>query len=1180
MYPSSSSSSPQTGSLEHSQPRATLDNDATTQHGFHSSDDIPTHGDSSSAAILNPSELEHHVEPRYVRANRKPTRNRNRPDALTHKQSDVTSDQDDDSHQDQPYSWISLLPHEALTRVLAHLDPTSLARAAAVSRLWHAIVKDDVTWRLALCNSFAISQDGSGASIALRRTNKASWKAEYIHRTDLIKRWKRSRAPAISSDMGVSNISAIAFADVHSFLISASFNHGIASRSDPFKGKVARGFLDAAGALNGAGAAHPPPHLEPSAGITAAALSRDASRVLWGFHDGTISITLLTRQGSNPRGVIRTIRLSPTGAHTGPVTALAFDLNQRGQTRRQHRRVAMGDVADCFASGGQDGRVRLWTHNKHLPIWFASTQDDVTPVNRPHNALAAITQVDLDADLGIVVAGTTAGDVHIWSGINIPALLSISSSAWDSDATEIQTAAQIQARKALALEHARVQHVLVKSAQDPAHQAQIDAGAQDVDASVDHLFLDTSTEGEVNVIAHRGSDSHLALHRLSSSTGSKQDAFAQTHILETDSTLDAITCLRVDCAPASIVDHSASGTPQHSATPSPALAPITLPDSATPLPAVVLGPAPGSTRNLHGGVFAERKFVCAGTSNGNLFGWPIPTPETTSTHLRPNFKLDCHHTALTSVDFTPHLFAVGTSDGTVKSFNSLTGEPVRTCNERTATRHAARMLNQGTLTVDEADRFRVKQIIIGAESIVAAIGPFLLAWRPGSATSGRRNKGNGPGGTSAASSSGGTPIKANPGRSTIPPLSKYAQMREIKTELAESSAALAKEKEQRQASYDRIKYTRATADIGGLNEDEAMEYALMLSREEEESRQISEAHRKDETQSHLSELARIHKEEAELQEALEQIALAEGDDSLCSSGVPSSRASDAPASPPDAEDGDEYAVDSGDEYDGKEDYDASQHPRTSLSPGPSPGLSGYGSPTRAWSILNNAGSSASASPATARSRWGDNSKVRMVSVPRSSRLSLSPSAGNTPPPPLSAPDASMLSSPEHWPTMSTSLSSSGGRSPLAEGSFSLGPSRIPYSSHGFSSKPSQQQQPSRTSTSQDEGFISNISKGKRPQSDLSAPSPLVSPSPLAPSPAAASSPAIQGVWAKGSPQVKPSPPAQSGSGSFANAAVATAPSSTSSTSSRTAAAPLDDMDDDLRFVIELSLAEERSRGSQ
>lgn len=751
-------------------------------------------------------------------------------------------------------------------------------------------------------------------------------------------------------------------------MLSASMTYGVASRSDPFKGKVARGFVDAAGVMNGQGIGNP--NADFSHDVTAIGLSRDASRIAWGFHDGSLAMTIMTRQGSNPRGMIRSIRFSSRTSHTGPISAIAFDLNQRGQSRRQHRRIAMGELGDCFVTGAEDGRVRLWTHHRPFPLWFASAEaDDVSPAtsngdSAPRRAAQpkdTITQLDLDADLGIIVAGTQSGEVHVWSGLNITNLLGISSSAWDSENAEIQTAAQIKARKSLAIEHARPRHFHFKATDDPIRRKAFERGDQKVaEGTVSHLYLDAEASNDLTVIVHRGSDSYLSCYQISPREvdefdSNTDDTVVRTHTLNTSASMDAITCLHVDCAPASVVEQqrsssSASGTPSHSASPSPALRPTMVPqDSGLASPGgLVLGPAPGTIRNLKDGVFAERKFVCAGTSSGQLYGWPLPSTSSTGTldggESGPNFSLDCHHTALTCIDFTPHLFAVGTSDGTVKAFNALTGDLVRTWTERTATRHAARRLTEGTLTAEEADRFRVRQIVIGEESIVAAVGPFLLAWKPGSATSGRRNKGNGPGQSSTAS--GSKSGKSTPsGRSVMPPLSKYAQMRDIKTELAESSAALAKEREERQASYDRIRYTRGTSDLGGLNEDEALEYAMMLSREEEEARQISLATENDAAETSRSELTRQQQEEAEFQEALEQIALLEngggggGDDSA----VPSSRASasfndddDRESEFPEYDDYEENVED-------EEDYSWGSY-NSGRSSGSSPGISVYGSP--------------------------------------------------------------------------------------------------------------------------------------------------------------------------------------------------------------------------------------------
>ncbi|CAO1632374.1 unnamed protein product [Sympodiomycopsis kandeliae] len=968
--------SEQTKNEYHAQQLGTESSDPTSaQHGDAKSSPSG-HRVPISVPVLNPSELAQD-EPRYVRAQRRNRKDKTVKDATKSHGKDghaehIDQEEDDQDQDEEPLTWISTLPAETLSRIVGHLDPISLSRASAVCRTWNRIVKDDVTWREALSNAFSISQDGSGASIALRRTKKTSWKAEYIHRSDLIKRWKRSRAPAISSDMRVSNIHAIAFSEAHSFMLSASMVYGVASRSDPFKGKVARGFVDAAGVLNGAGIGNP--NVEFSPHVTAIGLSTDASRIAWGFKDGTLAMTIMTRQGSNPRGMIRSIRFSSRGSHSGPISAIAFDLNQRGQTRRQHRRIAMGEAADCFVTGGEDGRVRLWNHHRPFPLWFASAQADDVATDTSNGDSAprraaltndCVTQVELDADLGIIVAGTRSGDVHVWTGLNVSNLLGVSSSAWDSADAEIQTPAQIKARKTLALEHARARHFHLKASDEPLRRKAFERGDQKIaEGSVSHLYLDAEAANDLTVVVHRGSDSYLSCYQFSpreveDSLVDSDDTIVRTHILKTSASMDAITCLRIDCAPASVVDHqhrtpsSASGTPQHSASPSPALQPTIAPqDNGLASPTgLVLGPAPGSVRNLKDGVFAERKFVCAGTSSGQLYGWPLPT-STISGPLEsengPNFKLDCHHTALTCIDFTPHLFAVGTSDGTVKAFNSLTGDLVRTWNERTATRHAARMLNEGTLTAEEADRFRVRQILIGEESIVAAIGPFLLAWKPGSATSGRRNKGNGPGQSSNASSSKASGKSTPSGKSAMPPLSKYAQMREIRTELAESSATLAKEREQRQASYDRIRYNRGTADLGGLNEDEALEYAMMLSREDEEARQISLATANDAAETSLSEQTRQKQEEAELQDALEQIALLEsGTAADESSANASGRASDAdPSSFFDDDDGGEEEYPEYEEFvEESADYSWGSNSNTNgRSPGSSPGMSAYGSP--------------------------------------------------------------------------------------------------------------------------------------------------------------------------------------------------------------------------------------------
>ncbi|PWN26297.1 WD40 repeat-like protein [Jaminaea rosea] len=1073
------------------EPPAQLNDDSqsTTHHGSHIDDNADISVDDSRDApfILPPSIVTERKPRRRARTVRQRGAATGRGNGDHHAAND-SHPSDDDEEEEDVICWINRLPSESLTRIFAHLDPLSLSRCALVSHSWSQVARDEATWRSAFASNY-------GTAISLRRVSKSSWKSEYIRRTDLLRRWRKSRSPAITSDMRVSNITSIAFSQAHNFMLCTSAAYGIASRADPFKGKVARGFVDAAGVLNGAGIGNPNAEFSPD--VTALDAALDASRLAWGFRDGTVALTMLTRQGSNPRGMVRSVRFSLRGAHAGPVNAMAFDLNKPGQERAQKRRAGLDeDVAETLITGGEDGVVKLWTPLRAVPLWSS-------PIPMGGSS-PAVAKVDWDADRGVIVAGTRDGKIVVWTGVDARALLAISSHAWDDEMSpELRSSSINDARVELAAQHG---NIVRKDIVLPGEAAPIN-----------QLFLD-AVGG--SILAHKEQEACLFHVGL-------EDTLNLTILLPVGSEISAgkITCMRADC--------TATETP------------TTAPPSPPSVSANTLGPAPGSQRNLSIGEFAERRFVLAGTDDGKLLAWHLPSGPSPPSSISPSFALLAHHTPLTTLDLSPHLVAVGCSDGTIKAFDSLTGQLIRTWNDRTATRHPARMLAAGELTQDEAARFFVRQIVVSEESLVAAVGPHVLAWRAeqGVGASKRRAEGRDRG--SAAALSTPSPNGAGPGtpggasrssRSSgtgLPPLSKYAQMREIKNELAESSSLLAAEREKRSAAYERLRFARGPAETGGLTEQEALEYAMMLSRDEEEARQAGTA----QEGSQLSELARIRKEEVELQQALEQIELAEagtgvGDESCFSSSqVSSSRVS----------------VNEEEEQDDDGDDDA-YHTRRyehapSSSPLPSPALSA--SSPRAWNIFHTNGAAPSASPST--SRWGDATKVRTVQVPRSARSSSfgfgaaggSSTPGGPPPP-------SSLQSPEQWPSMLSLSVSPNNR----QGSSSHVGSPLRLDASPSPSRP---------------GSVSGQdNKGKAPVNGggyfaARATGTPSSPPSISCSGSAWTGPKAGGAWASGTT------PAWRRSPSVSASAV---------TASRTRAT---EQDEELRFAIELSLAEERSR---
>ncbi|PKI83202.1 hypothetical protein MVES_003079 [Malassezia vespertilionis] len=233
--------------------------------------------------------------------------------------------------------------------------------------------------------------------------------------------------------------------------------------------------------------------------------------------------------------------------------------------------------------------------------------------------------------------------------------------------------------------------------------------------------------------------------------------------------------------------------------------------------------------------FQERSFVCAGTASGGIgvWEWDAQAPlddawllEEHSVHCDaqalPALVLDGHHNAITALYSTPALLFAGTEDGTIKAFDTLTGTLVRVFNERTARRQPARLLANGSLGAEHAARFRVNQIVAHDELFVAAIGPQVLAWRTQHAAD------------------ADVPAK----RATAAPRhgrpTQRLQMRKALDRAAQEEQEIleAEEKERGAiAAQQRMAHSKLQ---GRLDEDTALDYALMLSREEAEQTALTD----------------------------------------------------------------------------------------------------------------------------------------------------------------------------------------------------------------------------------------------------------------------------------------------------------------------------------------------------
>ena len=761
--------------------------------------------------------------------------------------------QDPDTDDDEPITaglLASELAPEILVRVFSFLDPVSLARAAAVCHPWARVARDDATWRAAFATFYSLEAADPGHSSShavpsFRRLSPASWKSEFQQRSELLRRWRKSRAPTTLSNPKLAVIDQISISKQHTFMISASEFYGVASRSNPFTGKVVKGYLDAEGTANGAGNGNP--NLEFSPHVTALAMGADASMLAWGFRSGEISLTTLSRQGSNPRGAIKSHKFSPRGSHAGPVLGIALPFSSdhnsvhgpgRSPDRLRQQLASLGDVATTFVTVGHDGTVRLWSSLRALPLWVASTSTAPAP-NASQTASAAagsnqaqvaspICVVDYDARAGIIAAGTASGKVFVWHNIAIADMLAVPAEATDPEMLQNH---EPDKEPSPDLIQAQRQFVdLVKSVRCETIELPAGTGSE---TALSHLRIDASPAAPTfSVLALHSGARVFVRHTIQRDEAAVAPAPVVTTVFGAP-IVDEITAIRPDFEPRQ---------PQHRSTgPSPlARSPIM---SGTAwrdsVPALVLGP---SLHQLTGpGQYPERKFVCIGTATGSIYlfdweaegvasdgadwqgRWGQPATASVSMQVQPSVVLHAHTAAITALEITMLHIIAGTSDGAIKVLCALSGDVVRVINDRAATRLAARMLATGELS---ESRYRVTQIIADHECLVASVGPQVLAFRAEPLL--RRKGGSGAG--------AGSKGKRGPRMSET--------KHQMHADLLDSQAELAREREERQAEHARLRAQTRDFELGDLTEAEAFEYALMLSKDEAadpEARQAQDA---------------------------------------------------------------------------------------------------------------------------------------------------------------------------------------------------------------------------------------------------------------------------------------------------------------------------------------------------
>ncbi|WFC97870.1 hypothetical protein MYAM1_000591 [Malassezia yamatoensis] len=689
---------------------------------------------------------------------------------------------------------IDSLAPETIARIFSYLDPRTLRCCAYVCRTWRALVDLDTTWRSAFAVAFGLDQrelqishwvrDGkSNASFlriapALRRLDAVSWRAEYTTRIAVLRRWRKSRSSTILTNPRIGNLDALASSQSQHFVLSLSYGFSVASRSNAFTGKVAKDFLDASGFTSRAPNGQPNVEFSPEASVLAT--DAHASRIVWGLRTGDVTLTTIDWKGQNARGTVRNRSFTHGTAHNASVTAIAFPMqadlggahgvHRSAEQHRQQLSLA-GDAAPTFATAAADGSVLIW-HNKHdAPIWRATCQH--TASQQPSSGANSADHALDDGPIDHLVYSP----IH---GVLIAARRSGVLCIW----TRLPV-------KALAAQYTQ-----------PMRERQSASMPASPDSSKPSFVMNIGRVAKIELDTYDDDRDCVTflLHRHKEHVFYRYDIQCRSSKVHTvvfgAPNISMLTSIRAD---------------------------FDLRDPRPALPTSILAQKRAAR-------FTERKFVCAGTASGGIGVWEwnaagafseesqrswqaTRTPQVADAQAAPALVVVGHSNAITALDVTPSLLFAGTEDGTIKVMDLLTGHHLRTFNDRAAKRQPARMLANGQLTEEQASRFRVNQIIANNEQFIAAIGTQVLAWRSSE--------------VSDTTPSDPRTVTTRKSRATDRLRARADWDRVVQEEQQWMDAERSE-----QANAEAQQRATHTAMQGTLDEDSALNYALMLSRDE------------------------------------------------------------------------------------------------------------------------------------------------------------------------------------------------------------------------------------------------------------------------------------------------------------------------------------------------------------
>ncbi|KAF7759621.1 hypothetical protein Agabi119p4_11316 [Agaricus bisporus var. burnettii] len=219
----------------------------------------------------------------------------------------------------------------------------------------------------------------------------------------------------------------------------------------------------------------------------------------------------------------------------------------------------------------------------------------------------------------------------------------------------------------------------------------------------------------------------------------------------------------------------------------------------------------------------QSSFILTGDRMGGIgvYEWRGGNIDSTKGAIRPFQRIEAHadNSTITAIHWDGTTLITGSSRGTTHVFDGLRFQELRSFASPTP-----KFRGRGHAPpVDPNDDGRVRQILVSPDRdvMVASVGNAVLTWKAG-----KVNK-NVSGGVR-----GRIPIDGSIHRKKKGHGGKWLQQAELKESIADSRHLLEQQPKNLRLAHDKSQEHQASHDLLGLSEQEALEYAIMLSREE------------------------------------------------------------------------------------------------------------------------------------------------------------------------------------------------------------------------------------------------------------------------------------------------------------------------------------------------------------